>query len=324
MIIAENLSKTYLVEKKKANLLATLKHFFNREFVKIKAVQNINLSISKGEIVGFLGVNGAGKTTLIKMLCGLIHPTSGDIRVDEYTPKKLNPNFLKKISLVLGQKQQLIWDLPAYDSLRVNAAIYDLSDSEMKKSINQLSKMLELEDELFYPVRKLSLGQRMKLELMASLLHKPDFLFLDEPTLGLDINAQESVRNFLKKYNQETGATILLTSHYMADIKALCKRVILLNKGQIFYDGKLEKIINKFEHEIIVLLKFNSNFFIEDLKKFGIVISIEKKLVKLKVFKNDLSKILNSLFSKYDIQDLQIIDTPIDLLIGEILKKGNI
>ena len=324
MIIAENLSKTYSVEKKKPNLLSTLKHFFNREYVKIKAIQNINLSISEGEIVGFLGTNGAGKTTLIKMLCGLIHPTSGNIRVDEYSPKKLNPKFLKNISLVLGQKQQLIWDLPAYDSLKVNAAIYDLTDYEMHKSINELSQMLELEDEIYYPVRKLSLGQRMKLELMISLLHKPNYLFLDEPTLGLDINAQESVRNFLKKYNRLTGATILLTSHYMADIKALCKRVILLNKGKVFYDGKLEKITNKIAHEIIVFLKFNGDFFIEDLEKFGKVISVEKKLVKLKVYKNDLSKIINSLFSIYEIQDIQIFDTPIDLLIGEILKKGNV
>lgn len=324
MLIAKNLSKTYFVEKKKPNLLSTLKHFFNREFVKIQAVKNVNLSISKGEVVGFLGANGAGKTTLIKMLCGLIHPTSGDIKVDNYTPKKLNPTFLKKISLVLGQKQQLIWDLPAYDSLKVNAAIYDLSDFEMRKSIKELSQMLELEDEIYYPVRKLSLGQRMKLELMASLLHKPDFLFLDEPTLGLDINAQESVRNFLKKYNALTGATILLTSHYMADIKALCKRVILLNKGNVFYDGKLEKITNKIAHEIILILKFNSNFFIDDLKKIATVVSVENKLVKLKIYKNDLNKTIYSLFNIYDIQDIQIIDKPIDLLIGEILKKGNI
>ena len=324
MLIAKNLSKTYFVEKKKPNLLSTLKHFFNREFVKIQAVKNVNLSISKGEVVGFLGANGAGKTTLIKMLCGLIHPTSGDIKVDNYTPKKLNPTFLKKISLVLGQKQQLIWDLPAYDSLKVNAAIYDLSNFEMRKSIKELSQMLELEDEIYYPVRKLSLGQRMKLELMASLLHKPDFLFLDEPTLGLDINAQESVRNFLKKYNALTGATILLTSHYMADIKALCKRVILLNKGNVFYDGKLEKITNKIAHEIILILKFNSNFFIDDLKKIATVVSVENKLVKLKIYKNDLNKTIYSLFNIYDIQDIQIIDKPIDLLIGEILKKGNI
>ena len=324
MIEAENLSKDYLVEKKKPNLLSTLKHFFKREYVNIQAVKNVNLSISQGEIVGFLGANGAGKTTLIKMLCGLIHPTSGDVRVDQYTPKKLNPKFLKKISLVLGQKQQLIWDLPAYDSLKVNAAIYDLSDFEMRKSINELSQMLELEDEIYYPIRKLSLGQRMKLEIMASLLHKPNFLFLDEPTLGLDINAQESVRNFLKRYNASTGATILLTSHYMDDITALCKRVILLSKGKIFYDGEFEKITNKIALEIIVLLKFNSDFFIEDLKKFAKVISVENKLVKLKVYKNDLSKIINSLFSIYEIQDIQIIDQPIDLLIGDILKKGNI
>lgn len=246
VILAENLSKMYPVAVKEPGLKGTALHFFKRTYRQIKAVQTISFAIEPGEVVGFLGANGAGKTTTLKMLTGLIHPTAGRINVAGHIPFQRKFAFLQKITLVMGQKQQLIWDLPALDSLRINAAVYGISDRDFKTRVGDLTEMLALEGKLTQAVRKLSLGERMKAELLAALIHQPHVLFLDEPTLGLDVNAQVSVREFLRDYNQRYQATVLLTSHYMADITALCQRVLVIHEGQLIYDGSLDGLVDRF------------------------------------------------------------------------------
>ena len=237
MIQVEGLSKIYRVAEKQPGLAGTLRHFIRRRTRDVTAVQDVSFRIEPGEMVGFLGANGAGKTTTLKMLCGLIHPSAGEVQVAGHRPQRRQAEFLRRITLVMGQKQQLLWDLPPMDSLRVNAAVYGIPDAVARRRIKELADLLELGEELTRPVRKLSLGQRMKAELLAALLHEPEVLFLDEPTLGLDVNAQARVRQFLAEYNRRTGATVLLTSHYMADITALCPRVLLIHQGRLFHDG---------------------------------------------------------------------------------------
>ena len=232
-ITVDRLSKVYPVAIKEPGFQGTIKHFFQRTYKQINAVRDVSFQIEAGEVVGFLGANGAGKTTTLKMLSGLIHPSTGLVKVGGQIPFKREAAFLKQITLVMGQKQQLIWDLPALDSLKINAAVYGLSDRTAEFRIHELAEMLSIQGKLTQPVRKLSLGERMKAELLAALLHEPQVLFLDEPTLGLDVNAQVAVRQFLREYNQRYNATILLTSHYMADITALCDRVLVIHQGQL-------------------------------------------------------------------------------------------
>ena len=246
IILVEDLSKVYPVAIKEPGLKGTVRHFFSRTYRNIKAVEGVSFSIEPGEVVGFLGPNGAGKTTTLKMLTGLIYPSAGTVIVCDRTPFRREADFLQRITLVMGQKQQLLWDLPVLDSLRINAAVYGIPDTDYRRRVGELTEMLSLEGKLNQAVRKLSLGERMKAELMAALLHQPEVLFLDEPTLGLDINAQFSVRQFLREYNERYQATVLLTSHYMADITALCKRVLLIHQGQLVYDGSLDGLLDRF------------------------------------------------------------------------------
>ena len=320
IIYVKNLSKSFNVSSKEPGLKGTIKHFLKRETKSLKVIKNISFEIKEGEIVGFLGANGAGKTTILKMLCGLIYPSEGSISVSGYLPYRRKENFLKNITLIMGQKQQLLWDLPPIESFYLNASIYDIDKFEAKKRIKKLSDMLEIEDDLFKPVRKLSLGQRMKSEILASLIHEPNILFLDEPTLGLDINAQRNLRNFLQKYNEETNATICLTSHYMQDITSLCKRVVCVHNGSISYDGKLDILVKKLSpvKEILIICRSEEDAI--KLEKSGFTVKNKRKNeITIKVENKSITSSLKTILNTFDIEDLYINEPPIDEIIGKIL-----
>ena len=323
MIEVRGLQKHYRVHRRQAGAGAMLRSLFHRSYELVKAVNGIDFSVGPGERVGFPGPNGAGKTTTLKMLSGLLHPTAGQVKVAGFTPRQREPDFLKQVTLVMGQKQQLIWDLPAVDSFRINAAVYDISPDQYRQRIDEMAQMLGLKDEIFQPVRKLSLGERMKAELMAALLHRPAVLFLDEPTLGLDVNAQTSVRSFLRGYNQRYGATILLTSHYMADITALCPRVILIHHGSLIYDGSLEDIRRRFApwREVKIELA-GGEARAADLARFGEVIQATGREARLIVTRDALTHSVEQLLDALEVEDLTVTDPPIEEVIGRLFKDG--
>lgn len=321
-IVAQDLSKVYPVAVKEPGLQGTWRHFWQRTYREVKAVQNVSFNIAAGEVVGFLGANGAGKTTTLKMLVGLIHPSSGQVRVAGHVPFRRQAAFLRKITLVMGQKQQLLWDLPAMDSLRINAAVYNIPEREFRLRLGELTQMLTLEGKLTQPVRKLSLGERMKAELLAALLHRPQVLFLDEPTLGLDVNAQASVRDFLREYNQRYQATVLLTSHYMADITALCRRVLLIHAGQLIYDGSLEGLLERFAPYREVKVDFAQEYPQEVLSNYGEIESVTGQMVSFLVRREKLTKTVTRLLTELDVADLTVTDPPIEQVVGQVFQTG--
>ncbi|ALB43008.1 MULTISPECIES: ATP-binding cassette domain-containing protein [Nostocales] len=322
MIIAEKLNKFYPVSTKQPGIQGTINHFFRRTYRSIPAVQDITFTIETGEIVGFLGPNGAGKTTTLKMLTGLIHPSEGTVKVGGFIPFNRQEAFLQKITLVMGQKQQLIWDLPALDSLRINAAVYNISDKEFQRRVGELTEMLALEGKLTQPVRKLSLGERMKAELLAALLHRPQVLFLDEPTLGLDVNAQVGVRNFLKEYNQLYRATILLTSHYMADITALCERVLLIHQGKLMYDGRLDGLLENFAPYREIYVELAQELPLEKLMSYGDVQMLEGRAVRFIVQQETMTRTVSQILADLEVIDLTVTEPPIEEVIGRVFQRG--
>ncbi|BAZ84304.1 ABC transporter ATP-binding protein [Dolichospermum compactum] len=322
IIIAEKLNKFYPVSTKQPGIRGTINHFFRRTYRSIPAVQDITFTIETGEIVGFLGPNGAGKTTTLKMLTGLIHPSKGTVKVGGFVPFNRQEAFLQKITLVMGQKQQLIWDLPALDSLRINAAIYNISDKEFQRRVGELTEMLALEGKLTQPVRKLSLGERMKAELLAALLHRPQVLFLDEPTLGLDVNAQAGVRNFLKEYNQLYQATILLTSHYMADITALCERVLLIHQGKLIYDGRLDGLLENFAPYREIYVELAQALPLEKLMSYGDVQMLEGRAVRFIVQQEVMTRTVSQILADLEVIDLTVTEPPVEEVIGRVFQKG--
>jgi ABC-2 type transport system ATP-binding protein len=316
-VAVEGLSKTYQVPEREAGLAAAIRSFFKRRYNQVEAVKHVSFSIAPGEVVGFLGPNGAGKTTTLKMLSGLLHPSSGRADVLGYTPWERKTDFLRAITLVMGQRNRLSWDIPAADSFLLNQAVYRLSDEDFKRTLAELDELLELGPIMRKPVRNLSLGERMKCELAAGLMHRPRVLFLDEPTIGLDLIAQARIRGFLREYNRRTGATILLTSHYMADVTALCERVIIIHHGQLKYDGSLTGLTRRIAPVKLIGLALRNGAMEGGLERYGTPMPNESNDGKLlvQVPAEEVAAVTAQMLSDLPVQDLTIEDPPIETVI---------
>lgn len=319
-ISVSSLSKIYKIHQKEPGLLGTLNSFFNRKYKEVRAVSEVAFDISEGELVGFIGPNGAGKTTTLKCLSGLLYPTRGEIRVLGFTPFERKHAFLKQISLVMGQKNQLWWDLPAVDTFLLNKEIYEIPDITYKETLDELVKLLDVKEVLKTQVRKLSLGQRMKMELIAALIHKPKVLFLDEPTIGLDVIMQQKVRDFIREYNKRHKATILLTSHYMEDVKELCKRVVIIDHGKIIYDGLLADIVKKHATHKRLTVIFEGDVDPKKLADIGEIKLYEFPKVVLSVERGASNVAAAELLQKFPVADLNIEEPDIEDIIREVFK----
>ncbi|MCS1410421.1 MAG: ABC transporter ATP-binding protein NatA [Verrucomicrobia subdivision 3 bacterium] len=323
LIEVDRLSKTYRTFKKSPGFWGSLKGLVRRQYEDSKAVDSVSFAIESGELVGFLGPNGAGKTTTLKMLSGLLHPTSGEARVMGYTPWERQDGYRRQFALLLGQKNQLWWDLPAFESLQLNAKIYGLKKEDFETTVDQLTSLLEVKPKLQVMVRELSLGERMKFELIASLLHHPKLLLLDEPTIGLDVVSQKTVREFLSDYNVHHGTTMMLTSHYMADIQALCERVIIIDQGKITFEGELSEVVDRFaDHKLVTIqwegaLNRKAAWFAE----FGEVIELEAARVKLKVPRAQVIPSCKQLLDQVPVSDIDIKEMPIEDIISEVFRR---
>lgn len=317
-IIVENLSKTYQVAEREGGFGAALRSFFKRTYRDVRAVDQVSFQIQPGEVVGFLGPNGAGKTTTLKMLSGLLHPTAGRAQVLGFTPWDLKPDYLRAMTLVMGQRNRLSWDIPAADSFLLNQAIYRLPDDEYKHTLDELDELLELAPILKKPVRNLSLGERMKCELAAGLLHRPKVLFLDEPTIGLDISAQVRIREFLKEYNRRSGATILLTSHYMADVTALCERIIIIHQGRLKYDGGLNDLARKIAPFKLIGIRLGDAAR-HDLSIYGTPTAgdDDSEMSFIQVRADQVIPVTTRLLAELPVHDITISDPPIEAVIEQ-------
>jgi ABC-2 type transport system ATP-binding protein len=317
-IRVENISKTYKVPEREGGFGAALRSFFKRTYKDVRAVEQVSFHIQPGEVVGFLGPNGAGKTTTLKMLAGLLHPTSGRAEVLGFTPWDLKPQYLRAMTLVMGQRNRLSWDIPAADSFLLNQAIYRIPDDEYKRTLAELDDLLELGPIMKKPVRNLSLGERMKCELAAGLLHRPRILFLDEPTIGLDISAQVRIREFLREYNRRSGATILLTSHYMADVTALCERVIIIHQGRLKYDGGLGDLVRKIAPFKLIGVTLGDAAE-HDLSAYGTPTQGEEDGEKsyIQVRADQVTAVTARLLADLPVHDITINDPPIESVIEQ-------
>jgi ABC-2 type transport system ATP-binding protein len=323
-IQVKHLVKTYQVPVRGAGLRAAVRSFARREYDNIEAVRDINFTIQPGEIVGFIGPNGAGKTTTLKMLSGLLHPTSGEVRVAGFTPWERRTDFLCTISMVLGNKSQMLWDIPPLDTFRVLGEIYHLSPPEFQQTLDELVELLDMRELLTKPVRNLSLGERMKCELVAGLLHRPKVIFLDEPTLGLDISMQSRLRRFVLDYNRRHGATVILTSHYMADVVALCPRVILIHHGQLLYDGGLNDLAARLAPFKLIRVGLSAERIVPDTAlPIGVeLIQREDEHLELRAPRSDTPAIMAQLLNTLPVIDLVVEDPPIEAVIDQIYQEG--
>ena len=314
LIQINNINKSFKLFKRDAGLRGSIKSFFNREYEYFTALKNINLQISEGEIIGILGENGAGKTTLIKLMVGLLYPDNGRIIIDNFNPWKRDHQFLKNISVVMGQKNQLWWDIPASESFLLNKHIYDLSEKKYKETLGELVEYLDVKDKINVQVRRLSLGERMKMEIIAALLHRPKIILLDEPTLGLYVISQSKIREFVKYNNKEHNTTFVITSHYTKDIQEMCQRVFVLNKGKSVYEGDfntLIKRINPARKLIFEFIESPADEFISDLKKdFQFI--IKDKLLTAILPEENLQTLLKELLNHYSSNNISFEDLPVD------------
>jgi ABC-2 type transport system ATP-binding protein len=315
-----DLKKTYVVSEREPGLRAALRSLLHRRKSEVRAVDGISFDLVPGEIVGFLGPNGAGKTTTLKMLAGLLHPTSGELEVLSHVPWKRERAFLRQITLVMGQRNQLIWDIPPADSFELNRAIYRIPPADYRRTLDELVALLELEPLLRKPVRNLSLGERMKCEIAAALLHNPAVVFLDEPTIGLDVTMQRRIRAFIAEYSRRHGAAVLLTSHYMADVEALCKRVIIIHHGLLLFDGELAALVQRFtaDKTIVVQLKDCA----ADMAAYGEVLSCEDGRTTLRVPKAETARVTGRILAELPVIDLTVEDPPIEEVIERVFAQG--
>jgi ABC-2 type transport system ATP-binding protein len=317
----ERLSKSYQVYQKQEGLRASMRGLFRRQYRQVHAVREIDLTVEQGEFVAFLGPNGAGKTTTLKLLSGVITPTSGQARVLGHVPWRRENAYRRRFALVMGQKNQLWWDLPAQESYRLHQQIYRIDRADFQRTLNELTSLLNVERLLQQPVRELSLGERMKMELIAALLHSPEVLFLDEPTIGLDVVAQHNIQQFLKFYQQKRQISILLTSHYMKDVSALCRRVVIIADGQIHYDGSLSGIVDRFSGYKIVTLQLAEGQEWEGLQRFGTVLDVELPKARLRVERKQVPAVMAAILAAYTIEDVAVEDPPLESVIAEVFAQ---
>jgi ABC-2 type transport system ATP-binding protein len=323
------LEKVFAVPVREAGLRASLRSLVHREVREVRAVNGVSFTIEPGEVVGFLGPNGAGKTTTLKMLSGLLQPSGGKATVLGYEPGCRDPGMLSRLALVMGNRNQLQWDLPAMDSFELNRAIYRIPRPEFVEMRDELIDLLDIGELVTKPVRNLSLGERMKVEIAGSLLHRPTILFLDEPTIGLDITMQKRIRSFISEYNRRYGATVVLTSHYMADVQALCKRVIIIHHGNVLFDGDLATLSQKFAATKTVVVRFEqmntstaNEVGVPDLSRYGTVVSVVDGAVSLSVSRDQVASITAQILSEHSVLDLTIEDPPIDDVIERVFADG--
>jgi ABC-2 type transport system ATP-binding protein len=317
----KNLRKVYIVSQQEAGAKAALQGLVRRRKLEIPAVDGISFDLASGEIVGFLGPNGAGKTTTLKMLSGLLHPSDGEVTVLGYVPWKREKSFLRQITLVMGQRNQLVWDIPVLHSFELNRAIYRIPAENYRHMLAELTELLELGPLLNKPVRNLSLGERMKCEIAAALLHRPSVVFLDEPTIGLDVTMQRRIRSFITEYNRRFGATVLLTSHYMSDVEALCRRVVIIHHGKLLFDGDLSTLVQKFtEHKTIIVQLEDCQ---ADLRSYGEIVSCVDGRFTLRVPKAKTAHVTERLLADLPVIDLLVEDPPIEEVIEQVFAQGN-
>src|SRR3989442_7296048 len=323
VIEVQGLTKSFRTYKKKPGLAGAIKGLFHREYEMTLAVKDVCFAIEEGELVGFLGPNGAGKTTTLKMLAGLLYPTSGSANVLGYVPWERKDGYRRQFALLLGQKNQLWWDLPASESLELNAKIYGIAIDSFERTVAEMTDLLAVRDKLNVMVRELSLGERMKMELIASLLHQPKVLFLDEPTIGLDVVSQKTVRQFLREHNARRQTTILLTSHYMADIQELCHRVIIIDHGMIFFDGRLSDVVDRFADSKLVTIQCEgaANCSAEHLGKYGEVVEKTPGSIRLKVKRDRVIAVCKALLDELPVTDIDIQEIPIEEVIRRIFAR---
>ena len=319
IIQVRNLVKNFRVEDRNSSgLFSSVKQFFNPKFRDIVAVDDVTFNISRQEFVAFIGSNGAGKTTTLKCLSGLLHPNAGSIQVAGHSPWEMTHSYLRKISLLMGNRSQLWWELPAVETFLLNKEIYQIEDNTYRDTVEDMVDMLGIQKEILVPVRKLSLGERMKCELVASLIHTPEILFLDEPTIGLDVLAQQKVRDFLKEYNKKYKATIILTSHNMEDVQDLCKRGVVIEKGKIIYDGKISELKQKFVKEKYVKFVLSKNAMRDDLEKLGRVVEFDGITGILEVPKERSTFVTKAILSNYEVEDIDIEEVTLESVVKNI------
>jgi ABC-2 type transport system ATP-binding protein len=323
LIEVQGLTKAFRTYKKEPGFAGAVRGLFHRRYEKTVAVDHVNFSIEEGELVGFLGPNGAGKTTTLKMLAGLLFPTAGSARVLGYVPWERQDGYRRQFALLLGQKNQLWWDLPARESLVLNSKIYGIAQADFERTSDELTALLGVRDKLDVMVRELSLGERMKMELIASLLHQPKVLFLDEPTIGLDVVSQKTVREFLRSYNTRQKTTIILTSHYMTDIQELCKRVIIIDKGRIFFDGGLAQILDRFADFKILTVGWETgaSFPSLDFVRYGQLIEQSANRIQLKVKRDSVIAVCKEILDLAPVNDIDIQEVPIEEVIRQIFAR---